>query len=97
MEIILSETILSTMLQDAAEIGASAAMSKAGLLKPYLSKQEAYNLHGRTNVDRWIKEGLITPKKDGGTSAKFRIDRVQVEAVAKANNRPSYLSVNLRA
>lgn len=84
------------MLQDAAEMGANAALSQAGLIKPYLSKQEAYKIYGRGLVDRWIKEKLVTPRKDGGASAKWRIDRIEIEAVAKASNRPSYRSVEER-
>jgi len=64
-----------------------------GIIKPYLSKQEAYKTYGRGLVDRWIKEELITARKDGTSSAKWRIDRLEIESVAKASNRPSYLMI----
>lgn len=78
------------MLQDAAELGANAALSKAGVLKPYLSKEEANRMYGRVNVDRWIAKGHIEAIKDGNNTSKCRIDRVQIEAIAKTANRHSY-------
>ncbi|HXH99224.1 MAG TPA: hypothetical protein VNI52_03070 [Sphingobacteriaceae bacterium] len=95
-EIILPKFVLIQMLQDAAELGAQIALSKSGLLKPYLSKQDAYRLHGQSNVDRWIREGLLTPRKDGNASAKWRIDRIELEAIAKASNRHTYTMVKER-
>lgn len=95
-DITLSKINLQLLLQDAAELGAKAALTATGVLKPYISKSEAYRTYGESIVDRWIKEGLVTPRKDGQTSAKWRIERVEIEAVAKASNRPSYLSVTER-
>ena len=89
----ISITVLASMLQDAAELGAKRALANTGLIKPYISRADASRAYGKRNVDRWIKEGLITLVKDGQGSAKLRIDRIQIEAVAKANNRPSYLTV----
>lgn len=88
--------ILTALLADAAELGANAVLAKHGVLKPYLSKSDAYRIYGETNVDRWIAERLITARKDGGHSAKWRIDRQEIEAVAKASNRPSYMLVKER-
>ena len=89
----ISITVLASMLQDAAELGSMATLSKYGLIKPYMSKFQAQKIYGRCIVDRWIKEGLITPRKDGQSKDKWRIDRNEIEAVAKACNRPSYLTV----
>jgi len=89
-------SILKAMLADATELGATAALWKVGVLRPYLSKADVYRMYGETTVDRWIDEGLVTPRKDGGHSAKWRIDRVEIESVAKASNRPSYSLVKQR-
>lgn len=80
---------LQKMLTQAAEIGATAAMSKYGILKPYLSIAEAYRIYGRGNVDRWLKEKLIKRINDG-EGTKIRLNRVELEIVAKTSNRLSY-------
>ena len=87
---------LKLLLQHAAEMGAKRALSEAGLIKPYLKKSEAYRMYGKTNVERWLQEGLVTPRKDGSDSAAWRIERNEIEAVAKASNRHTYLSVDER-
>jgi hypothetical protein len=51
-----------------------------------ISKSEAFRRFGRTNVDRWIAEGLISPI---GTT----ISRAALEAVSAASNRLTYLPV----
>ena len=83
-------------LIDAAELGAKKALEGTGLVKPYLKISEAYRIYGRTTVDRWRKEGLIKPLKDGNDSATFRISRSQIEAVAKSANRSTYLTTKER-
>ena len=88
--ITMLRSILIEMLSDAAELGATAALSKLGLIRPYQSKSEAYKQYGESTIDRWIKEGLISVVKDGNHSSKCRINIQQIEAVAKASNRPSY-------
>jgi hypothetical protein len=91
MEIELFE--LRRLLTDAVELGAKKALQEAGILKPYLKK---YRLYGRGIVDRWIEEGLIKIRKDGNQSAAWRLDRIELEIVAKSLNRHTYLSVGER-
>ena len=73
-----------SLLQIAAELGAIEALIRVGKLKPFLKKAEAFRLFGRKNIERWIEEGLITPRKDGEHSAAWRIDRLEAEAISKA-------------
>lgn len=96
MEVTMPRTLLKYLLAEAAELGANSALASLGVIKPYLSKQEAFTKYGRANVERWIKEELVTARKDGGHSAKWRIDRVEIEAVAKASNRPSYNQITTK-
>ncbi|WP_437919711.1 hypothetical protein [Sphingobacterium sp. LRF_L2] len=49
--------------------------------KPYLKKSEAFKKYRRKNVEHWIREGLITPRKDGEFSAAWRIDLLEIESV----------------
>lgn len=83
-------------LIDAAEIGAKKALEEFGLIKPYLKLREAYRLYGEAVVKRWIKEDLIRPIKDGQRTASVRIDRVQIDSLAKSANRASYLTTEER-
>lgn len=89
-----TETEYLNALIDAAELGAQRALAKAGCLKPYLKLREAYRIYGEGTVDRWIEEGLVDEIKDGDRNSSVRIDRIQIEAVAKTCNRTTYLSKN---
>lgn len=83
-------------LIDAAELGAKIALKEAGLIKPYLKLRQAQRLYGAETVRRWIAEGLIKPIKDGDRNSSIRIDKIQIEAVAKTCNRATYLSTEER-
>ena len=78
MSIALEMYQIQNLMADANETGAMRALIETGNLKPFLSKSEADRQYGRGTVDRWIKEGLITPGKDGGASSKIRLDRMQL-------------------
>ena len=75
---------LEKIIKITAELGAVIALIRAGKLKPYLKKSEAFRLYGRSNLEHWIEEGLITPRKDGGQSASWRIDRIELESIVKS-------------
>ena len=75
---------------DAAEIAAQKVLVSTGQLKPYMSLRQAYKLYGERNVERWRKEGLIKAVKDGDRNSKVRIDRLEIESVARTSNRASY-------
>ena len=71
-------------MQAGAELGAIIALIKTGKLKPYITKAEAFRLYGRKNIERWLADGLLTPRKDGDHSAAWRIDRLEAELIVKA-------------
>lgn len=83
-------------LIDAAEIGANKALEQMGLIKPYLKLNEAKRLYGSAIVTRWQKEGLIEFIKDGDRNASVRINRIELETIAKTCNRSSYLTTEER-
>lgn len=72
------------------EAGFRKCAETLGLLKPYISRNEAYKLYGRATVDRWINERLIHVIKDGTNSSKCRIKREEIELVAGMSNRASW-------
>lgn len=84
MDFEISSHQLKIIIQEAAEMGAVLALAKVGKLKPYLKKSEAFRKYGRANIENWVENGLITIRKDGGHSAVWRIDRLEVEAIAKS-------------
>ncbi|EOR95350.1 hypothetical protein ADIARSV_1462 [Arcticibacter svalbardensis MN12-7] len=58
-----------------------------------MTKSEAFRLYCRSNVERWIREGLLVPT--AGSSSAFRrcMCRIKLEAIAYSSNRISYLPV----
>jgi hypothetical protein len=82
---------LRTMLSEAAELGATRALAQAGVIKPFLTQAEAFRLYGRGNVESWVTAGLILSKKDGDFNTKVRLDRIQLEVIAKSNNWKAYV------
>lgn len=72
------------------EAGFNACAVECGLLKPYLSLNQAQKKYGRKTVNRWIDEGLIKVIKDGTGTSKKRIDRKEIEMVAATSNRASW-------
>jgi len=75
---------LKAIIREAAEMGAVLALTKTGQLKPYLKKSEAFRKYGRSNIENWVAEGLITIRKDGGHSATWRIDRLEIEVIVRS-------------
>jgi len=74
---------MEKILEAAAELGALQALIQTGRLKPYLKKSEAFRQYGRKNVEKWIEQGLVMPRKDGGHSAAWRIGRLEIATLAK--------------
>ena len=83
------------MMLDFGEICAQKALIEADLLRPFISLAAANRKYGEGTVERWAQEGLIDIIQDGPGS-NYRIDRLQIEAVAKTANRHTYLSVRER-
>ena len=77
----------SFLLKDAVIDGTDKTLMASGQLPDTLTKAQAFRLHGRSNVERWISEGLINPVKQRGNSSKKFIDRLKLESVARASNR----------
>ncbi|TDS17764.1 hypothetical protein [Sphingobacterium paludis] len=81
MEVKLTIDQLRRLVEYSAKLGAKIILSKSGEVKPYLKKSEAFKKYGRKNVEHWIEEGLITPRKDGEFSAAWRIELLEIESV----------------
>jgi len=75
--------------------GTAKALSETSI-QTMVSKAEAYRLYGRSQVDRWISEGLFKPLKGQIYISKSGIDREKLEAIAATSNRGTYLPVSDR-
>lgn len=81
------------MLFEAVKNGSEKAIADAGSLPEHLTKAKAYRLYGRTNVDRWISEGLLDAPCSHGNVSKELFDRARLERIAASSNRLTYLPV----
>ena len=71
----------------------SKTLSESGSQQERITKAEAYRLYGRSQVDRWIAEGLLKPVRERKYISKSGIDRAKLEQIAAASNRITYLPV----
>ena len=75
----LEEFQLRKIIECSAEVAVKSALCKLGLEKTQISKAEAYRRYSRRRIDRWVREGKITPVKSKG-SVLFNVEKL--EAVA---------------
>jgi hypothetical protein len=85
---------LAEIFRTAAITGAERAIRQDGSLKAQLSISEASRRYGRSQIERWLQEGLIAfTVPPEGNSLKKVVDRQRLEAVSAASNRCTYLPV----
>ena len=77
---------LIVVLRIASERSAGLVLFAKANLKDNFSKSQAYKIYGRSNVDRWMGEGLISLSNN-------KINRDKLEAIAASSNRVTYLPV----
>ncbi|MDE6493100.1 MAG: hypothetical protein K2O66_03740 [Bacteroidales bacterium] len=65
LEQIVSETAIRS-----AQLASQKTIEQLGVAPPFLSLREAGRQYGARRVNRWIKQGLVKPVHDGGTSPK---------------------------
>lgn len=93
---IMNQAELTRIFLEAVTGGTTKALSEASIQTALVSKAEAYRLYGRSQVDRWIGEGLFKPLKGQIYISKSGINREKLEAIAVASNRGTYLPVSDR-
>lgn len=72
------------LLTRTAATGAHQALALCENQPDAITKSQAYRLYGRSDVDRWLTEGLLHFNQK-------HFDRAQLERVAAASNRITYL------
>lgn len=77
---------LEKIIEQQIETTVNKTLVGTGSLKRFLKKTEAYRLYGRNAIDRWVSQGLLQSHKDGVSAGVYRIDRFELERVAKHLN-----------
>lgn len=72
---------LASMFQEAARIGAEAALIETGLNRENVSRAYANRRYGKTRVDRWIASGKLRITQDELGSSKNEIKKVDLMAL----------------
>jgi hypothetical protein len=96
MKYIFEDFELRALIVDAMEIAKIGTRIAEDKEHSFISERQAFKLFGSGFVQRWTKEGLITPIKDGNASSKKRYNRMELEVLAKTSNRSTYLPVKER-
>lgn len=76
--------------------GSKSMLSHNKLTSTIITKATAYRIYGRSNIDRWIKEGLLKPTFKSETKSGTYLFQKDVDRVASSSNRISYLMVDDR-
>lgn len=84
---------LARILLESVTDGTAKVLSQTSIRKERISKAEAYRLYGRSQVDRWIAEGLLKPLNGQIFISPSGIERKKLEAISAASNRGTYLPV----
>ena len=77
---------LTRLIRITAEDGTNTVLAEIKAFPERLTKAEAYRRYGRSNVDRWLLEGLVKISNKS-------IDRTKLESIAESSNRITYLPV----
>ncbi|HKG05348.1 MAG TPA: hypothetical protein VKB19_02765 [Pedobacter sp.] len=72
------------------------AMAGSGELTETLTKAQAFRLYSRGAVEGWLSEGLIHACRLNCGGSKKSIDRLKLEAVARASKRSGDLQAGSR-
>ena len=84
---------ISLLMLNAVNTGVANAVAGNRVISPVISKADAYRIYGRSNVDRWLTEHLITPLTTPRKGSKRFLDRTKLDGIAATSNRHTYLPV----
>ncbi|HBI90714.1 MAG TPA: hypothetical protein DDY75_23120 [Sphingobacterium sp.] len=79
------------LMRQATEEGVSRALSITGSMPKSINKSQAYRQYGRSNIDRWILEGILVPLSH--QSSQILFDPEELESISDSSNRITYLQV----
>jgi len=84
------------LVADIVEQTTKKVLTDLGLIKPFLSENQAGKIYGASNVRYWIKEGLIKYTQDGGSTSPKRLERSKLDILVRTANRAQYKTVKER-
>lgn len=64
------EQIVAETAYRSAQLASQKTLESLGMACPFLSLREAGKKYGTKRVNKWIKQGVVKPVHDGGTSPK---------------------------
>ena len=82
----MERTQLIQVLTRTVAAGAKKALALCDHQPDAITKSQAYRLYGRSDIDRWLSEGLLH-------LTKKHFDRAELQRVAACSNRITYLPV----
>lgn len=82
----LSMETLKKVIMTVARVTAHQVIEQLQLTPKFIKLNQAYKLYGRGYVDRWIKQGLITPRFGEIENSRGRICVSELEALASVED-----------
>lgn len=84
---------LAAMLQEAAKVGAKAALVEAGLERENVSYNYACKRYGKTRVDRWLESGQLSYAQDVFGSTKRELNKVDLQALNAGDKMVGHIKI----
>jgi hypothetical protein len=75
------------LLKEVSDYVVSSYRIAEGKDKPWISQRKAWQTYGKSNVDCWLRKGIVSRQKDGQRNSTVRYDRLELERAAKSSNR----------
>ncbi len=85
--------VLERIIKEAVGIGEKKKAIELGNEPKFLSQNKAYKIYGESNVDTWIRKGIVKKYKDScKPNSRVRISCLELETAAYQCNVTSKLS-----
>jgi len=78
---------LRQMLKDAVEHGIKACLIETGQDKPFISQRRAWKIYGKSLVELWRANQIITPEQHGGGNNMIRYSKLELDRAYKTHKR----------
>lgn len=76
--------MITYLVKSAFELGIEKALVSVGQIPEMISQKDAYDLYGKSNVQRWIKNNLIECVQGDSKSSPIRLSRIRLGILSKS-------------